>query len=77
MWYNYCGDPVGKTEEEARLAAREEMSEFDIANELVDEFGDVKYLLWCFRQSKFTEEFSDDIEKAIDNYFEENFEERK
>lgn len=76
MWYNYCNEPAGETEEIARLAAREEMSEFDIISELVDIFGDVKYLLWCLRQKEFIEEFSEDIEKAIDLYFEENFEER-
>lgn len=76
MWYNYCDEPVGKTEEEARCAAETEMDSFDIGNILVDAFGDMKYIFWCLRQEKFREEFSDDIEKATEIYFEENFEER-
>lgn len=76
MWYNYCGEPVGETEEEARYIAAAEMDSSDILYTLVDAFGDMKYLLWCLRQEKFVEEFSDDIEKAINIYFEENFEER-
>ena len=76
MWYNYCDEPVGETEEEARCTAETEMDSFDILNNLVDAFGDMKYLFWCLRQEKFVEEFSDDIKKAIDIYFEENFEER-
>lgn len=77
MWYNYCGEPAGETEEIARLIAREEMSISDIAYELVDEFGSIKFLLWCLRQKEFTQKFSEDIERAIDKYFEENFTERE
>lgn len=77
MWYNYCGQPAGETEETARLFAREEMSISDIAFMLEEEFGSVKFLLWCLRQKEFTEKFSEDIERAINRYFEENFTERK
>ena len=52
------------------------MSNFDILVYLVDAFGDMKYLFWCMRQKEFLEEFSEDIEKAIEIYFEDNFEER-
>ena len=76
MWYNYYGDPVGETEEEAREQAKKEMSDYDILNYLVDAFGDIKYLFWCMQQRKFLEEFSEDIKKAIEIYFEDNFEER-
>ena len=76
MWYNYCGEPVAKTEEEARYIAVKEMNDYDILNYLVDAFGDMKYLFWCMRQREFLEEFSEDIEKAIEIYFEDNFEER-
>jgi predicted RNase H-like HicB family nuclease len=76
MWYNYCGEPAGETEEEAKQFAKNEMSNHDILNYLVDAFGDMKYLFWCMRQREFLEEFSEDIEKAIEIYFEDNFEER-
>ena len=76
MWYNYCSEPAGETEEEAREFAKNEMSDYDILNYLVDAFGDMKYLFWCMRQREFLEEFSEDIEKAIEIYFEDNFEER-
>lgn len=42
MWYNYCDEPVGKTEEEARRAAETEIDSFDILNNLVDAFGDYR-----------------------------------
>ena len=67
---------LGETEEEAREQAKKEMSDYDILNYLVDAFGDIKYLLWCMQQRKFLEEFSEDIKKAIEIYFEDNFEER-
>ena len=76
MWYNYYDDPVGETEKEAREFAKNEMSNYDILNYLVDASRDMKYLSWCTRQRKFLEEFSEDIEKAIEIYFEDNFEER-
>lgn len=76
MWYNYCDEPAGETEEEARKFAKNEMSGYDILNYLADAFGDMKYLFWCMRQKEFLEEFSKDIEKAIEIYFEDNFEER-
>lgn len=76
MWYNYYNRPAGETEEEARAFAKEEMSISDIAYMLDDEFGSIKFLLWCLRQKEFTEKFSEDIEKAINRYFEENFTER-
>ena len=52
------------------------MSDYDILNYLVDAFGNMKYLFWCMRQREFLDEFSEDIEKAIEIYFEDNFEER-
>lgn len=76
MWYNYYNRPAGETEEEARAFAKEEMNISDIAYMLDDEFGSIKFLLWCLRQKEFTEKFSEDIEKAINRYFEENFTER-
>ena len=76
MWYNYCGEPAGETEEEARKFAKNEISDYDILSYLVDAFGDMKYLLWCMRQREFLEEFSEDIEQAIEMCFEDNFEER-
>ena len=77
MWYNYCNEPAGETEEEARAFAKNEMSLFDLIDCLVDYSGYYKYLRWCLSQDSFWEEFMDDIEKCDDIYFAENFTERK
>ena len=47
MWYNYCNEPAGETEEEARAFAKNEMSLFDLIDCLVDYGGYYKYLRWC------------------------------
>ena len=76
MWYNYRNDPAGATEEEARECAREEMSEFDLINCMVDYFGYGKYLRWCLSQENFWNEFENDIMTGEDIYFARNFTER-
>lgn len=76
MWYNYCGEPAGETEEEAREFARKEMSECDLINYLVDYNGYDKYLRWCLSQVGFWVEFVDDIIASNNDYFADNFTER-
>lgn len=76
MWYNYCNEPAGETEEEARAFAKNEMSLFDLIESLVTYGGYVKYLYWCLLQDKFWDEFIDDIIASDDVYFSENFTER-
>lgn len=76
MWYNYCGEPAGKTEEEAREFAKNEMSMFDLIESIVAYGGYDKYLRWCLSQDNFWEEFDDDIIASDDIYFRENFTER-
>lgn len=68
--------PWAKPKKRQENKQKKEMSDYDILNYLVDAFGDIKYLFWCMRQRKFLEEFSEDIKKAIEIYFEDNFEER-
>lgn len=75
MWYNYCNEPPGETEE-ARAFAKNEMSLFDLIDCLVDYGGYYKYLCWCLLQDSFWKEFMDDIEKCDDIYFAKNFTER-
>lgn len=77
MWYNYCNEPAGETEEEARAFAKNKMSLFDLIDCLVDYGGYYKYLCWCLLQENFWKEFIDDIEKCDDVYFAKNFTERK
>lgn len=76
MWYNYCGEPAGETEKEARKFAKNEMSLSDLIDCLVDYSGYYKYLRWCLSQDNFWEEFIDDIIASDDVYFSENFTER-
>ena len=76
MWYNYCGEPAGETEEEAREFAKNEMSMFDLIESIVAYGGYDKYLRWCLSQDNFWEEFDDDIIASDDIYFRENFTER-
>lgn len=76
MWYNYCNEPAGETEEEAREFAKNEMSLFDLIDCLVDYGGYYKYLRWCLSQDNFWEEFMDDIIATDNIYFTENFTER-
>ena len=76
MWYNYCNEPAGETEEEAREFARKEMSECDLINYLVAYSGYDKYLRWCLSQVGFWVEFADDIIASNNTYFTDNFTER-
>ena len=76
MWYNYCNEPAGETEEEARKFAKNEMSDLDLIESLVTYGGYVKYLHWCLLQPDFWDKFKDDIIASDDVYFSENFTER-
>lgn len=65
MWYNYCNEPAGETEEEAREFAKNEMTLSDLIDCLVDYSGYYKYLRWCLSQDNFWDEFMDDIENVM------------
>lgn len=43
MWYNYCNEPAGETEEEARAFAKNEMSDLDLIESLFTYGGDVYF----------------------------------